>query len=84
MLGHDVFRRPLGDDVAARVTSFGPQVDDPIGRFDYVHVVLDDDVRVAEVDEPVEHVQQFAQIVEVQTCGRLVEKVDRPSCVGPG
>ena len=81
---HDVFRRAGGHDVAALVARLGPHVDDPVGRLDHVQIVLDHHHRVAQVDQPVEHVQQLGQIVEVQAGGRLVEQVERPAGVGPG
>src|SRR5207302_1870476 len=48
---HHVVRRPDGDDLAARVAALGPEVDDPVGGADHVEVVLDDDERMAGVDE---------------------------------
>ena len=40
--------------------------------------------RVAQVDQPVEHVEQLGQVVEVQAGGRLVQQVERSAGVGPG
>ena len=62
-----------------RRAGLGAQVDDPVGRLDHVEVVLDDDDRVAQVDQAVEHVEQLADVVEVQAGRRLVEDVER-SC----
>jgi hypothetical protein len=39
-------------------------------------VVLDDDDRLAGVDEPVEQAEQLLDVGEVQAAGRLVEDVD--------
>jgi hypothetical protein len=39
----DLLRRARGDDPAAARSPFRPQVDDVIGAFDDVQVVLDDD-----------------------------------------
>ena len=39
--------------------------------------VLDDDDRVALIDEFVQHFEQLGDIVEVQARGRLVEYVER-------
>ena len=44
-----------------------------------VEVVLDDDDRVALVDQALEHPEQLVDVVEVQSRGRLVQDVDRPS-----
>ena len=62
---------------------FGAQVDDPVGRFDDVEVVLDHDDRVALVDEAVEHFEQFGEVVEVEAGGGFVEQVERLAGVGP-
>jgi hypothetical protein len=44
--------------------------------------VLDDDDRVALVDQALQHEQQLADVLEVQAGGRLVEDVDA-AAVGP-
>ena len=46
-------RRALEHDPPALAAAFGAQVDDPVGVADDVQVVLDDDHRVAAVDQPV-------------------------------
>ena len=58
--------RPLEDDLAAVVPGAGAEVDDPVGvRHDRL-VVLDDDDRLAVVDEPVEQAEQLLDVGEVQ------------------
>ena len=48
---------------------------------DDVEVVLDDDDRVAGIDQPVPHVEQALDVGKVQAGGRLVEDVDgAPGC----
>ena len=79
----DLLRRAAGDDVAAFGAGFGAEVDDPVGRFDHVEVVFDDDDRVAVVDEAVEHVEQLGEVVEMQAGGRFVEQVERLAGIGP-
>ena len=44
---------PVTTTCAAGVSAFGPEVDDVVGRLDDVEVVLDEQHRVAGVDEPV-------------------------------
>lgn len=54
----------------------GAEVDDPVGvRHDGL-VVLDDDDRLAGVDESVEQTEQLLDVGEVEAGGRLVEDVD--------
>jgi hypothetical protein len=74
--GDEVGRGALEDDPAAVVAGAGAEVDDPVGvRHDRL-VVLDDDDRLAGVDEPVEQAEQLLDVGEVQAGGRLVEDVD--------
>src|SRR5665648_242834 len=66
----------LEDDPAAVVAGSGTEVDDPVGvRHDRL-VVLDDDDRLAGVDETVEQAEQLLDVGEVQAGGRLVQDVD--------
>ena len=62
---------------AAPGAALGPEVDDPVGGLDDVEVVLDDDDRVAGVDEPVEHLEELLDVGEVEAGRRLVEEVER-------
>src|SRR6516164_1312053 len=50
----------------ATVSGVGAQVDNPVGRLDHVQVVLDDDDRVAQIDQAVQHLKQLVDVVEVQ------------------
>src|SRR5581483_5609753 len=47
----DLLGRADGDDLAARLAALRAEVDDPVRLLDHVEVVLDDDHRVAAVDE---------------------------------
>jgi hypothetical protein len=60
-----MFGRALGDDAAAALAPFRAEVNDPIGLFDDVEVMLDDEDGVAEGDEALEDVEEFADVVEV-------------------
>src|SRR5690349_1052831 len=72
----DLLGRTLGDDAAAGFAAFGAEIDDPIGLLDDVKLVLNDEDGVAERDEALENVEQFADVVEMQTGGRLIEDVE--------
>jgi hypothetical protein len=76
--GDQVGGRALEDDRAAVVTGAGAEVDDPVGVRHHRLVVLDDDDRLARVDEPVEQPEQLLDVGQVQAGGRLVEHVDSP------
>jgi hypothetical protein len=74
--GGEVGRCALEDDPAALVAGAGAEVDDAVGvRHDRL-VVLDDDDRLAGIDEPVEQAEQLLDVGEVEAGGRLVEDVD--------
>lgn len=72
----DLLGCALSDDVAAAGAAFGAEVDEPVGLFDDVEMVLDDDDGVAEVDETIEDIHQFANVVEMKAGGGLVENVE--------
>jgi hypothetical protein len=59
----------------AAVSSLGPEVHDPVGLGDHVEVVLDQDDRVARVDQPVQHPDQLLHVGHVQADGRLVQHI---------
>lgn len=70
------FGRSGHDDFAATATSFGAKVDDVVGCFDNVEVVLDNDHRVARVDKSMEAVEQALDIRQVQARCWLVQDVE--------
>src|SRR5579885_2919858 len=80
----DLLRRAGGDDLAAAVTAFRTEIDDPIRSLDDVKIVLDDDDGVAVVAQPVQHAEQLLDVVEVQAGGRLIENVERVAGVALG
>ena len=65
-----------GDNLSSTPSTLGSHVDDVVGTLDDVKVVLDDDDGVALIDETVEHTQQHLDILEVETCGRLIEDIE--------
>src|SRR5215469_3480096 len=71
----DVFRGAGRDDAAAGVATFRTQVDDPVGGLDDFEIVLDDEHRVAGLDQCMQHIKELAYVIEVQAGGRLVEDV---------
>ena len=57
----DLRRRSGGEDLAAAVAAFGAEVDDVVGGFDELDVVLDDDDGVAAVDEIAERLDELGR-----------------------
>ena len=82
--GRDLLRRALGNDLPSVYTPFRSQIDDPIGSLDDIQVVLDHHHCVAVIAQPVQHVEQLLDIVEVQAGGRLVEDVEGVAGVALG
>src|ERR1700674_1008279 len=72
----DELGRALRDDAAATFAALGAEVDNPVGLFDDVEVVLDDEHAVAEIDESLQDVEKFSNVVEVEAGGGLVEDVE--------
>jgi hypothetical protein len=73
----DLLGRAFGDHLAPAVAALRPHVDDPVGGLHHFQILLDDDHRVALVDQLVQHVKQLRDVVEVEPRGRLVEDVER-------
>ena len=73
--GDQIAAGALEDDAAALVTRAGAEIDDPVGvRHDRL-VVVDDDDRLAGVDQPVEQRELPLDVGQVQAGGRLVQDV---------
>ena len=68
--------RPIATTSPPRSPASGPEIDHPVGELDDVEVVLDQHERVPGIDEPVEHLRELADVVEVQAGGRLVHHVE--------
>ena len=73
-----MFRRSLGNDLAAPRASLRPKIDDPIGRLDYIQIVLDDQQSISGGAELEEDFEQLRHVVKVQTGGRLIEDIECP------
>ena len=74
----------LGYNLATGIAAFGAEVDDVVGYLYDVKVVLDDNYGVAFVDESVEHLVENANILKVESGGRLVEYVEGAAGVALG
>ena len=65
--------RTAGNQPAAVIAAFGPQIDDPVCGFDDIHVVLDDQNRVAAIHQALQGREQFADVIKMQTGGGFVK-----------
>ena len=71
----DSLRCPGGDDFAATIATFRPDINGPVCRFYDIQVMFDDDNCIAVIAQTVQYAQQLFNIVEVQTGGRFIENV---------
>jgi len=55
----------------------GTQVDDPVGAFDDIEIVLNHNERVFLVTKAVEYLKKRFDIRKVKTCCRFVEQINR-------
>src|ERR1035441_128499 len=62
----DGFGRPLGYDLAAGITAFRPEINDPIGSLDDIQVVFDDNEGVAGSPQFEQDFEQLGDIVGVE------------------
>jgi hypothetical protein len=60
-----VFGSSLSDDAATVLSALRTKIDDPVGLFNYIQVVLDDEDGIAKLDQTVEDGEQLAYVVEV-------------------
>lgn len=67
-------RAALRDDAPALVPRSWPEIDDPVGRFDYVQVVFNNQYRMTGIHKPLKDFQQHANVIEVKAGGGFVEK----------
>src|ERR1700733_13592183 len=75
-VGGDLLRGAYGYDLAAAAAALRAHVDDPVGGFDHVEVVLDDEQGAAALDEFAECGKKLGDVVEVEAGGGLVEDVE--------
>ena len=70
------FRCPLRHNFAPPVAAVRPQVDDIIGCFYDIKIMLDDNHRIARVDKFLKHIDQPVHIRGVQARRGFVEKIN--------
>ena len=82
-IARHLFRSSCGDDLAALIASFGPQINQPIRRLDDVQIVFDDQQRSAAFQQLSERAEQLRNVIEMQTRRRFVQNVQRASRRAP-
>ena len=71
----ELFRGPLPHELPPFGPAFGSQVDDPVGAFDHIQIVLDHNDRIARVNQLLKNTHQFADIIKMQAGRGFVEDV---------
>src|SRR6185437_8621515 len=75
----NLFRRALSDNAPAVLPAFRPQINDPVSVADDVQIMLNDNDRIAQIRQAMDHLQQLVYIVKVQSGGWLVQQVEGPA-----
>lgn len=74
LVTRDLLRRSGRYDLSAAIAGFRAEINYPIGAFDDVEIVLNDENRMPRVHETLKNLEQDADIVEVQAGGGFVEE----------
>ena len=64
---------PLATNCPPSSPAFRAEIDDPVGAFHHLQVVLDYDDRIPCVDQALKQPHEQRDIVEMQSCGWFVE-----------
>lgn len=70
---HNLFRRSRCYELSAAASAFRADVDEMVGHLDDIEIMLNDDDGVALVDEPLQNIEEDADVLEVQARRGFVE-----------
>lgn len=71
----------LGNHLTPIFSTFGSNVNDVVHGFDNIQIVFDDQYRIAFIYQFVEHQQQNADVLKMQSRGRFVQNVEGIPCI---
>jgi len=74
-----LLRSSLRHNPAAIFSALRSKINDPIRIPDYVQIMFNDDDRIPQVGQSVQHIQQFLYVVKMQPSGWLIQQVKRLS-----
>src|SRR5574337_1349261 len=66
-------------DLPPVVSALRAQVNNPVGRFDDLQVVLNHQDGVTDISQAMQDLQELADVMEVQSSGRLIQNIYRPA-----
>src|SRR6185437_13130266 len=76
LVARHLLGRALGNDSSAFFAALRAEINDPVGITDHVQVVFDDDDGIAQISQPMQYVEQLADVIEVESGGGFVEQVE--------
>src|SRR5438270_13634448 len=83
LIARDLLRVTGGDHLAAHVAALGSQVDQPVGGFDDIEVVLDNQQRRSRLKQFAKGGQQLSDVVKMQPGCWLIEDVENALIFSP-
>jgi hypothetical protein len=72
----NVFRAARGKNLTAFFATLRTEIYEPVGSFNDIEIVLDDDDGVALVAESMQYDQQLLNVMKVQTGGGFIENIE--------
>ena len=69
------FGRALRDYLTTSLATFIAHIDNVVGNFDYVEIMLDYDNRITTTSKALKNIQKFCNVGYVQSRCRLVENI---------
>ena len=73
---HQLFRCSGENDLTAVVSAVRPQIDQIVGCFNHIQIVLDEDDRISRVYQRLQDFNQFMNVCRMKPCCRLVQNID--------
>jgi len=77
---HNVLRRPCENKPASLVPAVRPKINDIVRGFYHVQIMLDDQDRIAAVNQALQDLQEFIHVGKMQACGGLIQNVKSAAC----
>ena len=77
---YNFLRSPGSDNFSAGLAAFRAEVYNIIRDFNYIKVMFNNNHGISQIAESLKHVKQIMNIRKMQTCRRLVKKIQRMTC----
>ena len=72
----DLLRGSVRDDLTAIAPAFWPQVNDIVRGLDDIHLMLNDENRVASIYQTMEAIEEPLDIGKMETCGGFIQDIE--------